>query len=169
MSEIVNKVKESKLVTLDLEKFLEGETIRVLDLRPFLYQEMILREKEFREELERHDWSRYEGAWLAVTCSSDAIIPSWAWMLVAAHAEPYAREVLFGDEQAARSAILKSRIESHDWNEYEEKFVLLKGCSKMKVPESAYLEATRKLLPVAGKLMYGEACSNVPVFRKKRR
>ncbi len=169
MSEIVNKIKESKLETVDLEKFVEDESFSVLDIRPFLFKEMILREGEFREKLENHDWNQYKDQWLAITCTSDAIIPSWAWMLVATKAHNIAKEVVFGDESEARMAAVKQKIDEYNWEKYRDRFVLLKGCSKMEVPAGAYLEATKKLLPVAGKLMYGEACSNVPVYRKSRK
>lgn len=168
MGEIVNKIKQSKLETVDLETLLGGEQVALLDIKPFLFKELLLKEKEYREHIEQHDWEQYEGKWLAVTCSSDAIVPHWAWMLVATKAAPYVRDVTFGDEETARMEMLKAKMEEHDWQQYEGKFILLKGCSKMKVPAGAYLEATKKLLPVVGKLMYGEACSNVPVYRKPR-
>ncbi|MEX1062040.1 MAG: DUF2480 family protein [Balneolaceae bacterium] len=169
MSEIVNKIKASRLETVDLEEFLKGVSVNVLDIRQFLFKEMILKESEFRDHLNSHDWSQYEGEWLAVTCTSDAIIPSWAWMLVTAHAGPYAEEIIYGDESDARMALLKQKINQFDWSIYTDKFVLLKGCSKADVPAGAYLEATKMLLPITGKLMYGEACSNVPVYRKPRK
>ncbi len=102
MTEIVNKVKQSKLETVDLEKFLEGETIMELDLKQFLFREMILREKDFRENLENHEWSSYENTWTALYCSTDAIIPSWAWMLVTTYLLPHAKEIVFGTESDAR-------------------------------------------------------------------
>lgn len=166
MSEIVNKIKQSRLETVDLEDFLENESVNLLDIKQFLFKEMILKEDAFRENLAEHDWDQYEGQWLAVTCSTDAIIPSWAWMLVSAHANEIAKEVVFGDLDDAKMAILKDKIDRYDWNKYDGSFVLLKGCSKMEIPAGAYLEATKKLIPVADKLMYGEACSNVPVYRK---
>lgn len=168
MGEIVNKIQQSKLETVDLERLLQNERIEVLDIRPFLFQELILREKEFRESLEQHDWSRYEGAWLAIHCTSDAIIPHWAWMLAATHAAPYAVHVVFGAEEDARKELLLRKIEEYDWERYRDRFVLLKGCSKQSIPPEAYVAATGKLLPIVDKLMYGEACSNVPVYRKPR-
>lgn len=169
MSEIVNKIKQSKLETVDLEDFLKGERFEVLDIKQFLFREMILKEGEFREKLAVHNWEQYRDHWLSVTCSTDAIIPSWAWMLIASYAEPYAKEVIYGDEPDVRMAVLKKKIEEFDWEKFEGRFVLLKGCSKMNIPAGAYLEATKKLMPVVSKLMYGEACSNVPVFRKSQR
>lgn len=168
MTEIVNKVKQSKLETVDLEKFLEGEIVRELDLKQFLFREMILKEKDFRENIEKYDWSRYDNTWTALYCSTDAIIPSWAWMLITAYLLPHAKEIVYGTESDARQALLINKVEDFDWEKYRDKFVLLKGCSKAKVPAGAYLEATKKLIPVAGKLMYGEACSNIPIYRKSR-
>jgi len=168
MSKIVNKVQQSRLETIDLEKLIENEAIGVLDIRPFLFQDMILREKEFRAHLEAHNWKQYKGVWLGVMCSVDALIPSWAWMLVATHAAPYALGIFYGDESSVRRDLLRNRLESIDWEGYRDKFVLLKGCSKMEVPPDIYLEATNKLIPIASKVMYGEACSNVPVFRDKK-
>lgn len=168
MSEIVNKIKQSRLETVDLEDFLENESFNLLDIKQFLYKEMILKEDEYRKKLEKHDWTQYRDDWLAVTCSSDAIIPSWAWMLVAVYANNIAKGVVFGDIEEAKTAVLNEKIKHYDWDKYKGSFVLLKGCSKTAIPAGAYLEATRKLIPVADKLMYGEACSNVPVYRKSK-
>ncbi|MEX2602335.1 MAG: DUF2480 family protein [Balneolaceae bacterium] len=168
MSEIVNKVKQSKLVTIDLEKLIEGERVEEIDLKQFLFQGLILKEKEFRDQLTEFDWKSYTGANIALFCSADAIIPSWAWMLVTTCLQPYAKEIVYGNRDELRKELLYRKISENDWNVYRDKFVLMKGCSKAKVPEGAYLEATKKLLPVAGKIMYGEACSNVPVYKKPR-
>ncbi|MEX1011253.1 MAG: DUF2480 family protein [Balneolaceae bacterium] len=169
MSEIVNKVQASKLITVDLEKLLHGEKRITLDIRNFLEEGLLLREKEYRHHLSEHDWSLYRNVWLSVTCSSDAIVPAWAWMLVAIHADPYAKAVIFGDEATARNRILREKILEMDPEVYRDRFVLLKGCGKTDIPPEAYLEATRVLKPVAAKLMYGEACSFVPVFNRKKR
>lgn len=168
MNEIVNKVKQSRLETIDLEEFLKGETIRELDLKQFLFKGMILKENEFREQIENHEWKKYEDTWTALYCSTDAIIPSWAWMLVATYLYPHAKEIIYGEQREAQQALLKQKIDNFNWEVYRDKYVLLKGCSKVNVPAGAYLEVTKKLIPVAGKLMYGEACSNVPVFRQPR-
>lgn len=168
MSEIVNKVKQSKLETVDLEKFADGVTLYELDLKVFLFHGMILKEKEFREKTEAHDWSQYEGAYLTVYCSTDAIIPKWAFMLIVQFADPHVIDIFYGQKQEAYSQIFRQKLDGVNWDYYEDRFVLLKGCSKMDVPADVYMYATKKLLPVAKKLMYGEACSNVPVYRKKR-
>lgn len=167
MSEIVNKIKQSKLVTVDLEKFAAGVTVKELDLKDFLFHEMILREGEYREKMDSHNWQEYEGAYLTVYCSTDAIIPKWAYMLVVQHAEQYAVDVLFGKKPEALSQIFRHKLDAVNWEDYKEKFVLLKGCSKIDVPADVYMYATKKLLPHVKKLMYGEACSNVPVYKRK--
>ncbi len=168
MSEIVNKVKQSKLETVDLEKFAEGITLHELDLKDFLFQELILKEKEYREKMKEHDWSMYDEAYLTVYCSTDAIIPKWAYMLVVQHAQEYVRNIYFGTRKDALSQLFKEKLDLVDWADYQGKFVLLKGCSKMDVPPDVYMYATQKLLPHVQKLMYGEACSNVPVYKKPR-
>ncbi|WP_234572902.1 DUF2480 family protein [Rhodohalobacter sp. 614A] len=168
MSEIVNKIQQSKLETVDLEKFAAGVQIFELDLKDFLFQELILKESEYREKMEAHNWEQYEGSYLAVTCSTDAIIPKWAYMLVVQHAAAHSMDVLFGNKQEAMSQIFRQKIDQTDWTKYEDRFVLLKGCSKIDVPADVYMYATKKLLPLVKKLMYGEACSNVPIYRKKR-
>jgi hypothetical protein len=169
MGEIVNKIKQSKLETVDLEKFLEEESFHEIDIKQFLFKEMILKEDHFRVQLEQYNWKQHKDSWLAVHCSSDAIIPSWAWMLIVANAGHIAKEVIFGTEKTARVTALQKKFDQLDWSVYDQKFVLLKGCSKMDVPPAAYLEATKKLIPHVDKLMYGEACSNVPVYRKSKK
>ena len=169
MPEIVNKVKQSKLETVDLEKFADGITIKELDLKDFLFHEMILKEKEFRKKMNDLEWSQFDGAYLTVYCSTDAIIPKWAFMLVVQHAEEYARNVFFGTKDEAIRQLFKEKLDLVDWSKYDGRFVLLKGCSKMDVPADVYMYATKKLLPHVQKLMYGEACSNVPVYKKPRK
>ncbi len=168
---IVNKIKQSKkLVTLDLQKFYDETPLVELDLKDFLFQELILKEKEFRKALENHDWEQYEDKYLWVVCSSDAIISKWAYMLVAQHANPFVKDIFEGGKEGVRHELYRRKLDKIDWSEYKDKFVILKGCSDKEkpVPESVYLYATKKLVPHVQKLMYGEACSNVPVYRKPR-
>lgn len=167
MSEIINKVKQSKLETVDLEKFAEDVSVKELDLKDFLFQGMILKEAEFREKTESHNWEQYQNSYLSVYCSTDAIVPKWAYMLIVQHADEYAMDIFFGNKQEAYSQIFKQKLDNFDWSKYNDRFVLLKGCSKMDVPAEVYMYATKKLLPYVKKLMYGEACSNVPVYRKR--
>lgn len=166
MSEIVNKVKLSKLVTVDLEKLIVGEEIRELDLKDFLFHGMILKENEFREKMETHNWELYKKTYLTVYCSTEAIIPKWAYMLVVQHANPYVSGLFFGTKKEAMTQLFKKKVDELDWEIYKDKFVLLKGCSKVDIPADIYMYTTQKLLPHVKKLMYGEACSNVPVYRK---
>jgi hypothetical protein len=166
--EIVNKVKQSdKLVTIDLQKYFD-DTPRVgLDLKQFLFKGMILKEDDFREQLENYDWSQFDGKYVGVYCSTDAIISKWAYMLVGQHLTPHAKEVFKGREDDMLFELYRRKLEDVNWSDYEDKFVILKGCSSKEkpVPESIYLYATQKLIPQVKKLMYGEACSNVPVYR----
>ncbi|MFO7800565.1 DUF2480 family protein [Rhodohalobacter sp.] len=168
MTEIVNKVKQSKLETVDLEKLAAGIDVHELDIKDFLFQGLILKEKEYREKLEQHDWSHYEGEHLAIFCSTDAILPKWAFMLIVQYAYPHAEDVLFGNSEDVLHELLTRKLSDVDWKQYQDKFVLLKGCSKMDISSDVYMEATKKLLPHVKKLMYGEACSNVPIYRQKR-
>ncbi len=169
---IVNKIKQSKkLVTVDLQQFYDETSIAELDLKDFLFQELLLKEKDFREALENHDWQQYEGKYVRVFCSTDAIISKWAYMLVAQHAVPFAQDIFEGDESVICHELYRRKLDQINWSKYKDKFVILKGCSSKEkpVPESVYLYTTKKLVPHVKKLMYGEACSNVPVYRKPRK
>lgn len=166
--EIVNKVKQSdKLVTIDLQRYFDSTPKAELDLKEFLFKGMILKEKEFREQLDDFDWSQFEGQYVGVYCSTDAIISKWAYMLVGQHLASYAKDVFEGRKEDMLFELYRRKLEDVDWTSYQDKFVILKGCSSKEkpVPESIYLYATQKLVPHVKKLMYGEACSNVPVYR----
>jgi hypothetical protein len=164
---IVNKVASSALLTIDLESYYPKEEIVVFDLKQHLFMELILKEKDFREDLQKHDWNQYAGKVVAVTCTADAIIPFWAYMLVASYLEPVAAEIIFGDEKAAVQQLLRRNISKIDTNAYTDKRVVVKGCGDLPVGEGAYLEITKILRPVAKSIMYGEPCSTVPIFKKK--
>lgn len=166
--EIVNKVKQSdKLVTIDLQKYFDSTPRAELDLKQFLFKEMILKENDFREQLKEFDWNQFEGQYVGIYCSTDAILSKWAYMLVGQHLAPHAKEVFHGRKEDMLFELYRRKLEEVDWASYEDKFVILKGCSSKEkpVPESVYLYATQKLVPHVKKLMYGEACSNVPVYR----
>jgi len=165
--EIINRVTQSGLLTLDLEDYYPREEIAVFDLKPLLFREMILKEKEFRAGLQEIDWSRYAAKILAVTCTADAIIPAWAYMLVAVHARPYARSIVLGDRQAALQQTFLVNLQTIDPDAFTDKRVVVKGCGDLAVGAFAYLEITRLLQPVVKSILYGEACSNVPVYKKK--
>ena len=169
--EIVNKVAQSGLLTLDLEDYYPREEIVVFDLKPLLFREMILKEKEFRAGLQSIDWSQYENKILAVTCTADAIIPAWAYMLIAVHARPYARpyarNIILGDRETALRQIFLTNLQTIDLSTLTDKRVIVKGCGDLAVGPFAYLEITRLLQPHVKSILYGEACSNVPVYKKK--
>lgn len=165
---MVNRVANSNLVTIDLENFYPEGDIVAFDLKDYLFMELILKEKEFREALKGHDWEQYAGKNLAVFCSSDAIIPMWAYMLVASYAAPFARDIVQGHpDQFAEMAFMK-KLASLNPDDFVDKRLVIKGCSDKPVPPSAYLEITRLLQPVARSIMFGEPCSTVPVYKKAR-
>lgn len=165
---IKNKIAASGLMTIDLEKIVGEIPIATFDIKDFLYMELLLKEKDFREKLANHDWYMYQDKILAVYCSTDAIFASWAYMLIATYAKPYARSVFIGSADIAIENYYRDVLQKHDWSIYQNKKVLLKGCSENSFPQSAYLYATNELLGIAERIMYGEACSFVPVWRKPK-
>lgn len=166
--EIVNRVANSPLVTIDLEiYFHQGERI-IYDIADNLFQGVILREKDFREFIAAHDWAVYAGKNVAVVCTADAIVPTWAYMLLAVSLEPYANKIVFGDLQALETSLFADAIRKIDAEEFKDKKVVVKGCSKYPVPTSAYVEVAAKLRPVVASLMYGEPCSTVPLYKKPK-
>ena len=164
---IVNKVSASPLATLDLESYYPAEAIMVFDLKGFLFRELIIKEKEFREALQAFDWSSFQGKIAAVTCSADAIIPVWAYMLIASYLQPVAIDIILGDEKTAFKEVFLKNIAAIDLREFQDKRVVVKGCGDRPVGEFAFLEITKRLRPLARSIMYGEPCSTVPVFKKK--
>ncbi|MBK6826924.1 MAG: DUF2480 family protein [Chitinophagaceae bacterium] len=168
MSEpLINKVAESGLVTLDLEQYYpKGETA-VFDLKDYLFMGMILKEKDYREGLKTTDWSLYSGKNVALTCSADAIIPVWAWMLAAAYLQPVAKELVMGDEKELHKQLYLKNIAAINPEEFADKRMVIKGCGETPIADFVYMEVTKKLLPVAKSIMNGEPCSTVPVYKKK--
>lgn len=165
--EIINKVLNSSLVTLDLEELYEkGERV-VYDIKDNLYQGIILKEREFREFLKEHDWSIYKDKHVALVCSEDAIVPTWAYMLLAIQLQPHARTVVFGGLEALEQHLFQKSIHTLDLEKYKNAKVVIKGCSKVPVPTYAYVEITHLLTPVAQSLMFGEPCSTVPLMKRK--
>jgi len=167
MAEVfVNKVAESGLISFDLEEYYPKGAVKVFDLKEYLFMGLILKEKDFRAALQTTDWNTYQDAYVAITCSADAIIPMWAYMLVASYLQPFAKDVVFGDEQKLVSTILLKNLAAVNGEEYTDKRVVVKGCGERSVPESAYVEITNKLRPYAKSIMYGEPCSTVPIYKK---
>jgi hypothetical protein len=164
---IINKVALSGLVTLDPAQFYpEGERV-VYDIRDNLFQGLILREKDFREFVKAHDWLQYQDKFVAVTCTADAIVPAWAYVLLANKLAPYVREVVFGDADVLETVLFLKNIANMDVLQYRDQRVVLKGCGDVEVPVSAYVELAKKLTPVVKSLMFGEPCSTVPIYKKK--
>jgi len=164
---IVNKVAKSGLLTVDLAEFApQGERV-VYDIKENLFQGLILREKDFREFVKTHDWQQYQGKYVAITCSADAIVPTWAYMLLANQLEPYAAAVVFGDLATLETILYERALEQLDLEHYREQRVVVKGCGDIVVPESAFVKFTAMLSKVAKSIMYGEPCSTVPVFKRR--
>ena len=164
---IINKVTESGLVTLDLAQFYPRDEFVVFDLKDHLFMGMILKEKDFREALKNLDLEKYRNKNVAITCSADAIIPVWAYMLVTAQLQPIAKEIVVGDEKELHRRLFLKNIAAINTEEFAEQRIVIKGCGDTPIDEFAYAEATRVLLPVAKSIMYGEPCSTVPVYKKK--
>lgn len=165
---LVNRVANSALVTIDLEQLYPAGEVVPFDLKNYLFRELILREKDFREALQNQDWAQYMGKNLAVFCSVDAIIPMWAYMLIATHAAPYAADITQClPAQFVEIAFLK-KLAALDLSSYVGKRIVVKGCSDRPVPASAYLDLTRRLQPIVLSILFGEPCSTVPVYKKAR-
>ena len=167
-TEIINRVSNSSLVSLDLEELYHPDERILFDIKDNLYQELILREKDFRDFLKQHDWTYYKDKNVAITCTADAIVPTWAYMLLSIHLEPFANIIVFGNMEALEDALFASSISKIDLLKYKDAKVVVKGCSKFPVPVSAYVEISRLLRPLAQSIMYGEPCSTVPLYKKPK-
>lgn len=164
---MINKVAESTLITINLEDYYPKEVITVFDLKDYLFMGLILKEKDFRESLKNLDLASYTGKIVAITCSADAVIPVWAYMLTASALQPIANDVYFGTEASIKEQILLKNIAAIDTADFTDKRIVIKGCGELPIGEAAYLQATKILRPVAKSIMYGEPCSTVPIFKKK--
>lgn len=164
---IVNKVASSGLITLNLEEYYhQGERV-VYDLKENLFHGLILREKDFREFIKTHDWTTYSGKNVAIICSADAIVPTWAYMLLANRLKPFANEVVFGGPEVLEAVLFTRALSKIDISAYKDERVVIKGCADIEVPVSAYVEITALLTPVVKSIMYGEPCSTVPIYKRK--
>ncbi len=165
--EIVNRVASSALITFDLEDYYpEGQRI-ILDIKDWLYEGIVLKEKDFRTYVADHSWEQYQDAYVALHCSTDAIVPAWAFMLITTKLQPYAKQIVLGDRVLLETVLYSAVLETLNISSFEGKSVIIKGCSHKPVPENAYIWATQKLQGVAKSIMYGEACSSVPLYKKK--
>jgi Protein of unknown function (DUF2480) len=166
--EIVNRVANSSLITFDLEQMhVPGERV-VYDIKDHLFQELLLREKDFREHIKVNQWSDYQDKFVCIVCTADAIVPTWAYMLLAVALQPYAKRVFFGSVEELERELFHEQLQSIDWEQYRGVKVVVKGCSDVHVPVSAYVEATSKLTSLASSVMYGEPCSTVPIYKRPK-
>ncbi|RMG69590.1 MAG: DUF2480 family protein [Bacteroidetes bacterium] len=165
MSEIVNRIANSPIITFKLEEhYPQGERV-LLDIKDQLFQGMILRERDFRAWIKTHDWAQYQDQHVAIHCSTDAIVQTWAYMLLEVRLQPYARTIVFGTQEDLERTLWMQALDAIDWSQFADRPVVVKGCSTLEVPTAIYVEATRRLFPYAKKISYGEPCSTVPVYK----
>jgi hypothetical protein len=166
MEDIVNKVAQSSIVTIDLEEFYDETPCVLFDIKPLLFQELILKEKEFRAYIKTHDWSLYKDKYVALTCTADAIVPTWAYMLLTLSLQPFAKRIVFGNIEILKTILFQEKINALDTTPYKDARIVIKGCGNKPVPISAYVALTEKIKPVAKSIMYGEPCSTVPLYKQ---
>jgi hypothetical protein len=166
--EIINKVALSGIITIDLEAFYPLGNRVVLDIKEHLFQGLILKEKDFREFIKNEDWSSYTDKYVALICSADAVVPTWAYMLLAIQLEPYVKRVVFGDLETLETILYNEILNKLNLDEYKGVRIVIKGCGHLPVPKAAYVEITRLLRPIAKSVMYGEACSMVPLYKQPK-
>lgn len=167
MEEIVNRVANSVLQVFDLEDYYPEGPRFSIDISQWLYEGLVLREKDFREQLKNHNWETYKDGFVALSCSTDAIVPAWAFMLITAYLEPVAKNVFWGTIPQMEIGLYQEILQKLDYSSYQDKPVIIKGCSRKPVPQEVYVLATQKLMPIAKSIMFGEACSAVPVYKRK--
>ena len=167
-NEIINKVANSALKTIDLERLYPSGKRVLFDIKNWLFEELILKEKDFRAAVEAHDWTQYQDNFVAVTCTADAIIPSWALMLVTSKLVPFAKKVVIGDITILETTIFQEIIENLPVEEFKDKPVIVKGCSEKPVPDAAFSFLIEKLQPIVKSILFGEACSSVPIYKLKK-
>ena len=165
--EIVNRVANSGLVNFDLEAYYPKGQRQLIDLKDWLFKGLILKEKDFRQAVKDYDWAQHQDQYVAIDCSADAIVPVWSYMLISNAISPYAKKVVKGNLKNLETLIFHELINNLDINPFKNQRVIVKGCSNLPVPESAYVAITNKLRPVVKSIMYGEACSSVPIYKKK--
>lgn len=165
--QIINRVANSKLVVVDLEDYYPKGSRTVFDIKDWLFQELVLREKDFRTYAQEHDWTQYQDHFVALTCTADAIVPAWAFMLLTMHLQPYAKKVIVGDLEQLETLIYQDLIRDLDTEAFIDKPLIIKGCTNKPVPANAYILLSQKLKPIARSIMYGEACSSVPLYKRK--
>ena len=164
---IINKVAESGLMTIDLANHAPTAAIRIYDIKENLFHGLILKEKDFRAFIKEHDWSQYSQQHVGIICSADAIVPTWAYMLLTTKISDYALSIHFGNEETVRNMLFEQNLNNIDYSLFQDQRVVVKGCGEIEIPESAFVTFTANLYKVAKSVMYGEPCSTVPVFKRK--
>lgn len=165
MDEITNKVANSGIITIDLEEFYTpGERV-LLDIKPLLFQELILKEKDFREFIKTNNWEQYKNKFVAIVCTADAIVPTWAYMLLTLALEPFAKKVVFGNLDFLENELFIEKLEKLDLTLFKDARIVMKGCGEKSIPVNVYLHLTAKLKPLVKSIMYGEPCSTVPLYK----
>jgi len=165
---IINRVQKSGIITIDLDDVSVPENLFEIDIKNWLHDELFLKEKEYRNNIINHNWSKYKNGYVFIHCSSDAIIPTWAYMLISSKIEEVTNKVVIGDLKKIYDLIFDEYLNNLDYTKFTNKSVIIKGCSSEMIPISAYHKLTTKLKPFAKSIMYGEACSAVPVFKKPK-
>ena len=168
MGEITNKVEKSSLVQIDLASFYPQGKRSTFDLKPWLFQDLILKENDFRESIKNHDWSQYQDQYVSIICSSDAIVPSWAFLMIALSLQPFAKKSVYGNQEVLETVIFEDIFANHDFSQYQDAKVIIKGCGHLPIPQQAYISYISKLKPYANSIMFGEPCSSVPLFKKPK-
>lgn len=167
--EIINRVANSSLITIDLEDYYPEGKRSIIDIKEWLYEGLILKEKDFRKQLKNISWDQYTNHYVVLNCSTDAIIPGWAYMLITTYLTPYAKKVVVGDIEKLETILYQTEIDKIEFNQFTDKPIIIKGCSNKPVPQNAYIQLIQKLQPFAKSIMYGEACSSVPLFKKAKK
>lgn len=165
---IINRVASSSLVTFDLEQLVQPGRRVLIDIKDQLYEGLLLKEKEFRAYIKNENWPQYANSFVSITCSSDAIVPTWAFMLLAIALRPHAKKVVFGTLDNMEEVLFREAMDAVNWNDFKDAKVVIKGCSKVHVPVSIYVEAINRLQPIASSIMYGEPCSTVPLYKRPK-
>ena len=166
--EIINRVSKSSLITIDLEEIYPAGRRISIDIKEWLFEGIILKEKDFRASVKDHDWSFYKDSFVALTCSEDAVIPSWAYLLISAELAPFAKKIVVGDLEVLETIIFSEIIQNYNTENFKDKPIIIKGCTNKPIPSSAFTMLIQKLHPVAKTIIYGEACSTVPISKRKK-
>lgn len=167
MSEIVNRVENSSLIQIDLATFYPKGKRSTFDLKPWLFEELILKEKDFRKNVSNYDWSQFQDQYVSITCSADVIIPSWAFLLISVALEPFAAKSVYGNQEVLETVLFEEVFSKHDFRQYQDAPVIIKGCGSLPIPQQAYNSYITRLKPYAKSIMFGEPCSSVPLYKRK--